>query len=668
MRNHDKSFLLHKMHLLQYLLQHIQIHLVDDSCLLQGRDEFRRGQESFFRVIPARKRFFITHSAIQCPDQWLIVNLNPVLRQGLIQMIDNITCLQDLLLHLLPEVGICRYRGIFQLITGVFRAVAGYADINLFRPVPIDSDTNRKILSVVRFQALGEDFLQLRLHAVFLCQSGKMILRDAAQAIPLVMALQNPRNGNDEPVSFLVPVLPVEMLHAHKIKVQQRRLPVRLQQIGPVLRCRKEEGSHVWQAGQVIGVYAAVEILGICLLHVTHMPECIGQLSDLIPAPVIQFHIVIRVLQLPRSHRQTLQRPRNHARGNQQDRREKHHRHRRSKKNRADKTMPRGVNLFHWRDDSQLHPVSQREKGHLPLLSVRSIPKQFFLAAFICQHLLKSRFLHQLRHLALLQLRMVEDSSLLIEQAGKSCLINPDRTHLILQRLQRDIHSQHADDSSRAVDRHGIGADPHSVQNVRLIGADPGRAPSFQGSVIPEILFFLLQVLIAERPLFDKPRLSDSGIIESLACGIHLRIDAKIIGHASECVTGNAFEGILNLCEIRFQIGFQALRLPARPFFVRRIPSCGGTLHQCHTVQGIHCSVRDNRHGMFDVDKVFIQRIHRILSDEIHHLDGCPVGLPVKQHITGRSYGQQSRHNYDNNDCCYLKPDRMYLHRFNSSC
>ena len=322
-----------------------------------------------------------------------------------------------------------------------------------------------------------------------------MILPDPARGPSSIMLLQDLSYGTDEPVSLLESILPVEMLHADQVKIQQDRLLSFLCHGSSLLLRDKEEGPHVGQAGQVIRVNPPVQVIDIFLLFIPHLPERLCQLSNLIPALIVQLHIIISRGKIAGRRSQPPERMREKPHRKHQNYRIDKNHDQHDQQNLFDQSLPGGVDLIDRRGEYQLHAVAQRGKGHLSLHAVtRRVADQPAAALLILKNFLLDRQARSLGSSTLLQDRMIEDMPLLIKQAGKSCLIYPDGPNLVDQRIQRNIHSQDSDQRPRIVDRYKVRTDPHLIQKVCRIGPNPGRAPSLYRREVPGVMLDVFRI------------------------------------------------------------------------------------------------------------------------------------------------------------------------------
>ena len=96
MRNSPEPAFFPCLYGIQYLVDHVQIQLVDQSRVLQCRDEISRGQYTFYRIYPSGQCLRIAYPLIDCTDDWLGINLNPFF----------LDCPVDILYDILPFPGI----------------------------------------------------------------------------------------------------------------------------------------------------------------------------------------------------------------------------------------------------------------------------------------------------------------------------------------------------------------------------------------------------------------------------------------------------------------------------------------------------------------------------------------------------------------------------------
>ena len=84
---------LHEPHFFQNLLDNAQIELVDEPCILEGRDKVGRGHKSPYRVDPAGKRLLIADPAADGTDDGLVVHRDPFFLDRLVEIGDDILLL-----------------------------------------------------------------------------------------------------------------------------------------------------------------------------------------------------------------------------------------------------------------------------------------------------------------------------------------------------------------------------------------------------------------------------------------------------------------------------------------------------------------------------------------------------------------------------------------------
>ena len=84
-----------------HFLQHIGVQPVDQPGLFQHRDEGGRGQEPHLRIHPPGQGFQTAQFACQGADHRLVVHLDPVVLQGLLQVLS----------HIVPDVPVHRLAG-----------------------------------------------------------------------------------------------------------------------------------------------------------------------------------------------------------------------------------------------------------------------------------------------------------------------------------------------------------------------------------------------------------------------------------------------------------------------------------------------------------------------------------------------------------------------------
>ena len=77
-------------HDIQDLIDHVQIKFVDQSCVLQGRDEIGRGQQSLFRIDPSCQRFHIANPFSDGADDRLEIHLYPFFLDCPVYILDDI--------------------------------------------------------------------------------------------------------------------------------------------------------------------------------------------------------------------------------------------------------------------------------------------------------------------------------------------------------------------------------------------------------------------------------------------------------------------------------------------------------------------------------------------------------------------------------------------------
>ena len=108
MRNDKDTFLFLLFDQFYHFIDNMQIKLVIQACFFQSRNEFRRRQETFFRIDPSGQCFDITDPFIDSTNDRLDIDLDPVFFYGLIDIFDNILLMEDLIVEFLSIISVTR--------------------------------------------------------------------------------------------------------------------------------------------------------------------------------------------------------------------------------------------------------------------------------------------------------------------------------------------------------------------------------------------------------------------------------------------------------------------------------------------------------------------------------------------------------------------------------
>ena len=273
------------------------------------------------------------------------------------------------------------------------------------------------------------------------------------------------------------------------------------------------------------------------------------------------------------------------------------------------------------------------------------------------------RDLRQLRQGAQRQRGVIVHAPVHITQAGKAGLVDPDRLDLRNQGVQRDVHAQHADQRARVVDGYKIGAGPHLAQEVRRIGTDPGGAAALDRRVVPGRVFDIVRIKGArvQRLLGDKARLSDAGIEEAVLRLADLRADAVVIGVDAVRVAGDVLEDLLDQGAVLRQVGVEPGGLLRRPFRLPCLAAHGAALHQHDAVQRVDRLVGRHTDGLLDAHEILVERVLRVLPDQLHHLHRLAVGFRLDGGVAQAEDRQQDREDHADGNRCNFETDRMHL-------
>ena len=253
-------------HGIQNLIDHVQIQLVDQSRVLQGRDEVGRGQNPFFRIDPSRQRFHIANPFSDSADDRLEIHLNPFFFDRPVNIFNDIPLMFFLFPQFLPVVIHSRFIPAAQGCTGQFCPVAGNADMNVFILPHINAHMDRQHFSAVHLPAFTEQLLQFFFQIRFFRQYGEVIGADPAALFISKCFRQYFCKGLQQCIPLRKTVLHVEVFHAAEIHIQQHILYAFFLGRFFACLCQFKEIGHVRKTGQVVipaGVHDTVLVKGI---------------------------------------------------------------------------------------------------------------------------------------------------------------------------------------------------------------------------------------------------------------------------------------------------------------------------------------------------------------------------------------------------------------------
>ncbi len=122
-----------------------------------------------------------------------------------------------------------------------------------------------------------------------------MVFAETAHALFTEAVGQYPAHFTQELISFLKTVLTVIVLHAYEVKEQHDRRAAAVGKTLALCLGQLEEIPHIRQTRQHVCVDPPVQICDIVLDLIAHPDKGLGELADLVLAPVIQRHIIIFV-------------------------------------------------------------------------------------------------------------------------------------------------------------------------------------------------------------------------------------------------------------------------------------------------------------------------------------------------------------------------------------
>ena len=127
---------------------------------------------------------------------------------------------------------------------------------------------------------------------------------------------------------------------------------------------------------------------------------------------------------------------------------------------------------------------------------------------------------------------MVKDFPVIVHQAGKACIIHPERVHRGPYAVKQRIHAQHADQYIIFINGRHIGNRQQLAQEMGVIGTHPEGFSLSDGRKIPVgIRVFRVQLVRDQLGLLFKARLPHFGIEKAMFRRTDIRADAKIIGY-----------------------------------------------------------------------------------------------------------------------------------------
>ena len=243
---------LHDPVLFQHLLEHIEVELVDQPRVLQIGDKAARRQDSVLRVDPARQRLLVADVSVGRADDGLVIDPDPVLGDGPVQILADMAAARDVLLQrgvVVAEVG---HDGVAQLVAGDLGPVAGLADRVVRVAVPADADAQRQRIAAVQALAGGEQPRQALLDPRLLRQHDEVVLPDAAAVLVAEGRGQKLRQLQQQAVALDEAVFVVVELHAAEVQIEDHRAPAGAQEVCPLRPGQLEEVGHPRQPGQKI--------------------------------------------------------------------------------------------------------------------------------------------------------------------------------------------------------------------------------------------------------------------------------------------------------------------------------------------------------------------------------------------------------------------------------
>ena len=548
------------------------------------------------------------------------------------------------------------------LVAGELGAVAGHGDAHVLQPVRVHARADGQRAAVVGALAVRKHRLHRLLQAVLAGQHREVVLADVAQRVVGVMAGEYAAEGPDQAVALVKAVLPVELLHADEVEVQNRRRLARLREALPLPVGQLEEVAHVGQARELVGVDLVVELVEVRLLLVAHAHEGVGQRAHLVPAAVVQGHVEVPGGQPAGRGGQALEGPGDEAHGEQQKHREQRDDAQGHGQYDPHQARPGGVDLRHRGGDDQFHAVGQRGEGELALLALEGVADELVAVVRPAQPLREAGDGGHVRGVVHIGVRVVEHVAVGVVQAGEAGLVDPYGANLLREGLKGDVHAQHADERPGLVDGDDVGVGLQLVQEVCGIGAHPGGAAALYGGVVPGGVGDIRRVELpgVQRRLGVEARLAHAGVEEAVLGQGDVGAYAVVVGHHAVGVARHAGEGLLDLGAVIGQVGVQPGDLLRRAGVFAGVGPRHAALHQHRAVQGVVGHVAGHLHGLLDALDVLLQRLARVLTDQVHGLHGPAVVGLLQRRIACRERAEYACEYGDDGDRRDLDADRMH--------
>ena len=219
---HVEPGILLDLHLLQDLIHHIQIHFIDQPCILQHRDKVCRRQHPLDGIDPPGQSLLITYLSGSRTDNGLVKGLNPAFLQCLIQMIDHVLPSGLTFQHGCIKSDVSRLPDITYRITCIPRPVTGKAGFHDPHGIRIDTDTDGSPSFPGHYLIFQEQAVQRLIQMVRQSKKCKVILRDPAGILLSEVLHQKVRKKADQLISFIESVFLVIELHAVQIRKAKR--------------------------------------------------------------------------------------------------------------------------------------------------------------------------------------------------------------------------------------------------------------------------------------------------------------------------------------------------------------------------------------------------------------------------------------------------------------
>ena len=257
----EQALRLLERQLFQHLLHHVKVQPVDQLGLLQDGDEIRRGEEAALRVDPPGQGFLVADPPVGGADDGLVVDLDPALGDGPVQVADDVLLLFGHGQHGVVVVLEGGFVGGADGVAGDLGQVAGGADVHVPGFVQVDARQDGGTSLAALGVPVLEQLVQLVLQARLLGDDGEVILPKSAAALLAEGGGEQLGQGPEQLVAAGEAVALVVELHAAEVQVQAGEAAAALFGAGQVPVGQLEEIGHAGQAGEQVVVVAVQDAL-----------------------------------------------------------------------------------------------------------------------------------------------------------------------------------------------------------------------------------------------------------------------------------------------------------------------------------------------------------------------------------------------------------------------